>query len=137
MDDLEQKEEILSELPQEAVEVINKLPQSEKETITRTISMFWSGAMRPINPVVDKLQSEHLTLAIQNAESESIREYKAKRFSQILFFVSIILVLFFVSFLIHTFKEQPKVIADILIPIITLVGGFISGRGYEAKKNNQ
>lgn len=124
-------------------EVLQKLSEERPEVKEMISMMMTSGPMA--NPLHDKLNSDHITKALEFAEKHDERQFSYhsqsqrddkedrtanRRYAAGYFAAALI----FVCFLIWQFRTNP----DFLIPLLTavggVVGGFAGGFGYARSK---
>lgn len=78
-------------------ELLDQLTPEDRRQVTQTFSMMAAVSGRLLNPIVDKITSEHISKTIDNAEAESKREseagYSIRRYTFLYFVVELSAVL--------------------------------------------
>jgi uncharacterized integral membrane protein len=108
-----------------------KPSESEKDKFlhfeqeTRFIEAFESANPQII--IAHKMEAEHITALFSNEDNEGKREFAKSRDNKIWTFGVVCLVLAFVLIFCLIFKNDPEMIKTIVIPLITLILGAVSG----------
>jgi len=114
----------------EMLSAVQKLAEKKPEAYELMISMM--GSMG--HPLHHKLTPEHITKSLQIAgdhderqftllKQEQDQEHAYRSTNRLFFVVALILFFIFFGFLCVLFKDQP----NILIPLLTGLGGFVTG----------
>ncbi len=123
--------------------IIEKLSPEDKETIEVSLSNFSmsSGMFRPVNPIAEKIEPDHITTIIKNADEDSNREYSDRKSVRryTVAYLSIGLVAFglLTYFLVN---KDANIYFDAIKIIAAVLGGFGGGFGlgyYKSKKENK
>ena len=106
-------------------EVLTDVPREDRQAIFRAFSSVTQFAGPVFNPIFQKVTSKHVSQIIDNIESDSVREHKARashRKYQFLYFIlGLISVVGLIVFFVVSDKE------NLALPIITAVTGFLGG----------
>jgi hypothetical protein len=101
-----------------------------RREITEEFSMLAGVSGQLVNPIIDKVTSEHISKTIDNAEAENKREseagYSIRRYTFLYFVVGLSAVLALIIF--FGVREQWAVISSIVTGILGFGGGFGLGR---------
>ena len=83
------------------------------------------------NPVLSKLNEDHIHKLLDNSESESVREDRQSRFDRVLAFVAFIVFLVFIVGILFFLVLQDEVglLGQILGALVVFGGGFSGGFG--------
>ena len=114
----------------------SNIPDNFKQIILRTFSKkeFHFEGMFPIqNPMLEKINEEHITDIIKNGEASDKRDYEIITREKTFNFILAIAILIFVLLLCFIFRDNIQSVMSIIIPMITFVGGY--GYGYRKAKD--
>ena len=106
-------------------EVLQAVPREHRQAVVRAITSITQFAGPALNPLFQRLTSEHVSKIIDNRENQSVREHGAdgsRRNYQFAYFlvggtVAVGLIVFF------TLTDN----RDLLPPIVTGITGFLGG----------
>ena len=94
-----------------------------------------SGVMRRGNPIADKITSEHITQLITKSDDQDRREWEERsrdrNYNLILVGIGVV----FVSFLVVFLKDNENLLLNLVLAIISFIGGFGFGKLY--KRNGE
>lgn len=106
-------------------EVLEHVPPEHRKAFVSAVSSVTQLAAPVVNPILQKVTSEHVSQVIDLAEGDSVREYdagKSRRRYQFAYFllgagVTVGLIIFF------TVSDN----RDLIPPIVTAIAGFLGG----------
>jgi hypothetical protein len=118
--------------PPQLKSALSKLTSESEPKVLREMMAFMSGPVG--NPLHQKMDSEHITqvldLAVKHdereydlAKSASASESAHRKLTTILSFLAFLVVAVVVILSLYLFQSKP----DVLIPVLTGIGGFLSG----------
>ena len=108
-------------------EVLDNMPPEIRSEVVRAFSSITQVAAPILNPVLQRVTSDHLTQIINNVDTQSDRDAEAeksnRRYQFAYFFVTIVVILGLLVF--FAIREQ----YNVLIPVVTGITGLGSGFG--------
>ena len=111
--------------------LLEDVPQDDKKAMRKVIgmSMQMAKVTSPHSELMSKVTSENISEIMDLRGKELDLSYKESHESKILYagvFVGVIVTIFGIIFLL---KEQPELLKDVLVPLITLIVGSVGGYG--------
>lgn len=133
-EDREEKENLSEDIIPE--EVLEAFPEEERGRIESVMRQtIISGVMRRGNPIADKITSEHITQLITKSDDQDRREWEERsrdrNYNLILVGIGVV----FVSFLVVFLKDNENLLLNLVLTIISFIGGFGFGKLY--KRNGE
>jgi|SRR5690625_1486725 len=133
-EDREEKENLSEDIIPE--EVLEAFPEEERGRIESVMRQtIISGVMRRGNPIADKITSEHITQLITKSDDQDRREWEERsrdrNYNLILVGIGVV----FVSFLVVFLKDNENLLLNLVLAIISFIGGFGFGKLY--KRNGE
>jgi hypothetical protein len=127
-----------AELGQSAFSPSNDILGRMPKEIRQTVEFFGAqmmGSVQRRNPLVDKLQPEHITKLIESADRESRYAFDDAQRNRWFGLVILIVGLAFMAFLVfHLSSGNPDLLEKVLALVAGLVGGFGGGYAYGVRK---
>ena len=115
-------DETNAELP---AELLAGVPKEHRQAIVRAFSSVTQFAAPVLNPIFQRITSEHVSRIIDNIENDRVREDNADKSRMRYQFGYFIIGLGVIVGLIVFFTVSNN--RDMIIPIISLVAGFLGG----------
>lgn len=110
-------------------EIFDNLPPEIKKVTEMGFSMQrFSGPMP--NPIVSKLNENHIDRILDISEKEEENAYKDSQSNKIYNLIYVLIIVIFFVFLV-VFLENKELLVEILKIVIAIVGGFGGGFGYK------
>lgn len=109
--------------------IIEESPEEQRFIEERKLIMAMQGFVPASNPLAEKLTPELIGKMIDNAESESKRDFETEKLNKICVYVliGVVLVIFFV--LILAFRNHMQDIEKLLTHLLTFGFGLAGGYG--------
>lgn len=118
-------------------EILDSLPPEAKKVMEMAISMQSISGRMP-NPILSKLNEEHINKILDQSEKEEDNSFKDsqsnKLYNLIYFVLTIILIVFFVVYLADRDKDLLLNLAD---KALYILAGFGGGYGFKAFKDSK
>jgi hypothetical protein len=106
-------------------EILAGVPSEHRQAIVRAFSSVTQFAAPVLNPIFQRVTSEHVTGIIDNTENESVREHDANKSQRRYQFAYYASGASLIAGLIVFFTLSDN--RDLILPIVTAVAGFLGG----------
>lgn len=129
----EQKNKNLSEdiIPEEVLEAFPEEDRGRIESVMRQTII--SGAMHRGNPIADKITSEHITQLITKSDDQDKREWEERGRDRNYNLILVGIGVAFVSFLVVFLKDNENLLLNLVLAIVSFIGGFGFGKFYKSE----
>lgn len=121
--------EIMKQLPKE-------LQDKVRESLTMSMTMMEGSIPRPF-PLADKITSEHVGKIIDHVENESIRDSKQRGSDRWFILVGFLVVVAFFAGMSYLFRNSTELMMNMIIALVSLVGGFGAGYGFAGFRHKE
>ena len=119
----------------EEPEIFDNLPPEIKKVVEMGMSVQRFSGSLP-NPILSKLDKEHITKILEQGEKEEENLYKdkqsTKKYNLIYFILILLLIVFLVIYLAN---ENKDLLLEIIKYVVIVAGSFGGGYGYKAYKD--
>jgi hypothetical protein len=115
-------------------EILEQIPEEERGKVVNIVkqSMF-SAVMRKSNPLLDKINSDHITKILDNSDEQDKRDRKEGNIQKLYNLALICLGLGFVVFIIVFLQRDQELLIKVMIAMISFLGGFGLGKALKKK----
>ena len=112
--------------------MLDGLPEDEKPVMRKMIAatLRVSNTISPQTELMRKVSSENISELLQLQKQENELIYKDSRNNRIVSIVAVSIVAIFAIVIIILLKDQPELLKEILIPLISLIVGAVGGYGF-------
>ena len=110
-------------------ELLERVPPEHRRAVISAVSSFTQLAGPVLNPIFQRITSDHVSSIIDNRENESIREHeadKSRRKYQFWYFLIAICVVVGLILLFITTDNR-----DMITPLLAAIAGFLGGLGFQ------
>ena len=116
-------------------EILDSIPEEERGKVASVIKQTMiSGVMKRNNPIAEKITSDHISQLINKSDEQDLRDRKERNSERNYNLVLLIVGLVFVGFLIVFLQANEELLINIVIAIISFIGGLGFGKTAFNKK---
>lgn len=109
--------------------ILEAIPEEDRGNVERILRQTMiSGVMRRSNPIAEKITSEHITKLIDKSDVEDKRDRDERKSDKNYNLKLLCIGLIFIAFLIWFLRDNEDLLIQIIIGIISFVGGFGFGQ---------
>lgn len=110
-------------------ELLQEIPEPERSKIISVIRhSSASGFVSGFNPLSSKINENHITKLIENADNFDKRDREERQNLRLYYLLIFLISLLFLGFLIIFLKDDRELLYKIIIAIISFIGGFGFGK---------